>query len=88
MIGEFSSLRDANHNPDPVSVRRSGHSSAPIEVGDNVWIGRGACVLKGVALGANCIVAANAVVTGNVEAGACVAGVPARPIRQRNLSAN
>ena len=88
MIGEYSSLRDANHNPDPVSVRRSGHTSAPIEVGDNVWIGRGACVLKGARLGANCIVAANAVVTGNVEAGTCVAGVPARPIRQRNLPAN
>ena len=87
MIGEYSSLRDANHNPDPVSVRRSGHTSAPIEVGDNAWIGRGACVLKGVRLGANCIVAANAVVTRNVEAGTLVAGVPARPLTQRNSSA-
>ena len=87
MIGEFSSLRDANHNPDPVSVRRSGHTSAPIDVGDNAWIGRGACVLKGVRLGANCIVAANAVVTRNVPAGTLVAGVPARPMPQRNPSA-
>ena len=87
MIGEFSSLRDANHNPDPVSVRRSGHTSAPIEVGDNAWIGRGACVLKGVRLGANCIVAANAVVTRDVGAGTLVAGVPAHPLAQRNPSA-
>ena len=87
MIGEYTSLRDANHNPDPVSVRRSGHTSAPIEVGDNAWIGRGACVLKGVRLGANCIVAANAVVTRDVEAGTLVAGVPARPLAPRNPSA-
>ena len=87
MIGEYSSLRDANHNPDPVSVRRSGHASAPIEVGDNVWIGRGACVLKGVRLGTNCIVAANAVVTRDVDAGALVAGVPARALPKSNRSA-
>ena len=84
MIGEYTSLRDANHNPDPVSVRRSGHTCAPIEVGDNAWIGRGACVLKGVRLGANCIVAANAVVTRDVGAGTLVAGIPARPLPQRN----
>lgn len=88
MVGEYSSLRDANHNPDPVSVRYSGHTSAPIEVGENVWIGRGACVLKGVRLGPNSIVAANAVVTRDVDAGACVGGVPAQVLRQRTLSGN
>ena len=77
MVGEYSSLRDANHRRCGDSVRRSGHDHAPIAVGRNVWIGRGATVLKGVALGDSCVVAANAVVTRRVAAGTVVGGVPA-----------
>jgi acetyltransferase-like isoleucine patch superfamily enzyme len=51
-------------------------------LGRNVWIGRGATVLAGVEIGDGAVVAANAVVTHNVPAGAVVAGVPARVIRQ------
>ena len=80
MVGEYSSLRDANHRRSDVSVRDSGHDAAPIEVGRNVWIGRGATVLKGVMLGEHAVVAANAVVTRPVAAGALVGGVPARTI--------
>jgi acetyltransferase-like isoleucine patch superfamily enzyme/GT2 family glycosyltransferase len=80
MVGEYSSLRDANHRLSDTSIRHSGHDSAPIQVGRNVWIGRGAVVLKGVQLGDSCVVAANAVVTRNVPAGARVGGVPAKPL--------
>jgi len=62
------------------SIRHSGHDSAPIQVGRNVWIGRGAVVLKGVELGESCVVGANAVVTRNVPAHARVGGVPARTL--------
>ena len=80
MIGEYSSLRDANHRLSDTSIRHSGHDSAPIQVGRNVWIGRGAVVLKGVELGDSCVVGANAVVTRNVPARARVGGVPARTL--------
>jgi acetyltransferase-like isoleucine patch superfamily enzyme len=48
-----------------------------------VWIGYGACILRGVTIGDNAIVGTNAVVTGDVPANAVVAGVPARVIRMR-----
>ena len=81
MVGEYASLRDANHKPDDVSIRDSGHISAPIDIGSNVWIGRGATVLKGVAIGSNSVVGANAVVTKAVATKQVVGGVPAKALR-------
>jgi len=84
MIGEYASVRDANHRIDPdVSVRDSGHDAWPIVIGAHVWIGRGAAILPGVRIGDRAVVGANAVVTHDVEPGAVVAGVPARPLRAR-----
>lgn len=80
MVGEYSSLRDANHRRSTASVRDSGHEHAPIQVGRNAWIGRGVTVLSGVTLGESCVVGANAVVTRSVLAQTVVAGTPARRI--------
>jgi acetyltransferase-like isoleucine patch superfamily enzyme len=54
-----------------------------VEVGSNVWIGYGACVLRGVRVGDNSIVGTNAVVTKDVPANSVVGGVPAKLIRMR-----
>jgi acetyltransferase-like isoleucine patch superfamily enzyme len=50
-----------------------------------VWIGYGACILRGVTVGDNAIVGTGAVVTRDVPANAVVAGVPARVIRMREV---
>lgn len=78
MVGEYASLRDANHRKSTVSMRDSGHDCAAIELGRNVWVGRAACVLKGVRIGANSIIGANAVVSRDVPSSSCAVGVPAR----------
>lgn len=49
-----------------------------IWIGDNVWIGAGAIVLPGCKIGNNCVVAAGAVVCGDVPDNVMVAGVPAK----------
>jgi len=78
MIGEYASLRDADHQKSEVSMRDSGYDCAAISLGPNVWVGHAACVLKGVHIGANSIIGANAVVTRHVAAASCAVGVPAR----------
>jgi acetyltransferase-like isoleucine patch superfamily enzyme len=53
-------------------------SQAPVLLRRGAYIGAGATILQGVEVGAEGIVAAGAVVTHAVPAGATVAGVPAR----------
>ena len=65
------------------SIREQGIYKRDVEVGSNVWIGYGACVLRGVRVGDNSIVGTNSVVTKDVPANAVVAGIPARVIRMR-----
>ena len=54
----------------------------PVVVEDNVLIGANAVVLEGVRIGKGAVVAAGAIVTEDVPAGAVVAGVPAKIIKQ------
>ncbi len=64
-------------------IRLQGIYTRDVEVGSNVWIGYGACILRGVRVGDNAIVGTNSVVTRDVPANAVVAGVPARIVRMR-----
>jgi acetyltransferase-like isoleucine patch superfamily enzyme len=65
-------------------IRHQGIYMREVEVGSNVWIGYGACVLRGVRVGDNSIIGTNSVVTRDVPANAVVAGIPARVIRMRD----
>ena len=56
-------------------------TSKPVRIGDNVWIGYRAMILKGVTVGDGSIVAANSVVTKDVPSHCIVAGNPAKIIR-------
>ncbi|MDX6590463.1 MAG: hypothetical protein QOI84_1737 [Solirubrobacterales bacterium] len=64
-------------------IRLQGIYKRDVEVGSNVWIGYGACVLRGVRVGDNAIVGTYSVVTRDVPANAVVAGIPAKIIRMR-----
>jgi acetyltransferase-like isoleucine patch superfamily enzyme len=59
--------------------------SAPVVIEDDVWIGAKSTILKGVRIGRGAVVAANSVVTENVEPFTLVAGNPARVVRQLDV---
>ena len=87
MIGEYSSIRDADHARVPgVKIRDAHHVARPISIGSEVWIGRGVTVLGGVAICDGATVGANAVVTHDVPAGTTVVGVPAQAIGSRRTA--
>ncbi len=65
------------------TIREQGIYKRDVDVGSNVWIGYGACVLRGVRVGDNAVIGTNAVVTADVPANAVVGGVPAKVIRMR-----
>ncbi len=65
-----------------MSPRNRALSHKPVRIGENVWIGDGACIMPGVVLGNNVIVGANAVVTHSFADRCVIAGVPARLIKQ------
>jgi acetyltransferase-like isoleucine patch superfamily enzyme len=65
-------------------IRLQGIYKRDVDVGHNVWIGYGACVLRGVRVGDNAILGTSAVVTKDVPDNAVAAGIPARVIRMRD----
>jgi acetyltransferase-like isoleucine patch superfamily enzyme len=78
-------LIDFDHNVAEVErpIRVQGIYKRDVRVGNNVWIGYGAQILRGVTVGDNAIVGASSVVTRDVPANAVVGGAPARIIRLR-----
>jgi acetyltransferase-like isoleucine patch superfamily enzyme len=79
-------LIDFDHGVTEVDrpIRLQGIYKRDVHVGHNVWIGYGACVLRGVKVGDNSVIGTSAVLTKEVPENAVVAGVPARVIRMRD----
>lgn len=67
--------------PEGDRSRRPPLVTRPVMIEDDVSIGPGAIILKGVRIGAGAQIRAGAVVTADVRAGAVVAGNPARVVR-------
>ena len=84
MIAPFVHIVDSNHGTRRgMPMNRQPNETAPILIGDDVWIGAHAVVLKGVTIGDGAIVAAGAVVRDDVAPYTIVGGVPARVIGER-----
>ena len=65
------------------SIASQGCESAPVRIGDDVWLGAHSIVLAGVTIGNGAIIGANSVVTRDVASMTIVAGSPARVVGAR-----
>jgi serine acetyltransferase len=84
MIGPYCFFTDANHGTATgLPVKQQAMETKPVIVGDDVWMGAGVIVLRGVRIGCGAVIGAGAVVTKDVPANAIVVGVPAREIGRR-----
>lgn len=57
----------------------------PIVIGNNVWIGLNAIILKGTIIGDNCVVSANSVVKGQFQNNCIIQGNPAKCVAKFTL---
>jgi acetyltransferase-like isoleucine patch superfamily enzyme len=85
LIADRAMFIDFDHNVTEVErpIRAQGIYSRPVRVGHNVWVGYGACVLRGATVGDNSVLGTYAVVTRGVPANTIAAGAPARVVRER-----
>lgn len=67
-------------------IDRPLYSKGPVIIKDNVWIGEKACIMPGVTIGKGAIIGTNAVVTKDVLPYTIVGGIPAKLLKDCNLS--
>lgn len=88
LTGKWITITDNSHGTTNVEtlhvdpIKRPLYSKGPVVIGNNVWIGDKATILPGVTIGDGAVIAANAVVTKDVEPYTVVGGNPARVIKK------
>lgn len=82
LIGSEVTIYDSDFHELHPERRRSGHPRmAPVDLGENVFVGDRVLILKGVRIGADSVIGAGSVVTSSIPAGVIAAGNPARVLR-------
>ncbi|MBR4627457.1 MAG: sugar O-acetyltransferase [Ruminococcus sp.] len=81
-IGPNCGFYTAGH-PLDYRIRNKGLEYAkPIKVGSNVWIGGNVCVMPGVTIGDNVVIAGGSVVTEDIPSGVLASGNPCKPVKE------
>lgn len=80
-ISHDVTIMDSDHH----SINGMPVATAPVKIGNHVWIGTRVTILKGVEIGDGCIIAAGSVVTKSIPANSLAAGIPAKIIK-RNVT--
>jgi acetyltransferase-like isoleucine patch superfamily enzyme len=86
LLGDSVHVYDQDHNFSDLNVviHKQGYTTKPVKIGNNVWIGAKATILKGVTIGDGAIIGANALVARDIPPNAIVVGNPARVIKIRS----
>ena len=84
LFGAGITVLDHDHATefDGDKIIRGSFQTAPIAIGNNVWVGEKVTILRGVTIGDNTTIAAHAVVTRDIPANCIAGGMPAKPIRE------
>lgn len=89
IIGANVKIFDTDFHPADAGERLRGNRDAvktnPVKIGNNVFIGVNAIILKGTELGDNCVVGAGSVVSGKFGDGEIIVGNPAWATRKENI---
>lgn len=73
IVGQGVKMYDHDHDyKKEGNIRYTGFKTAPIVIGENVWIGSGCMILKGTHIGDNCVIAAGTIVRGDIPSNSVV----------------
>jgi acetyltransferase-like isoleucine patch superfamily enzyme len=92
LLGANVTIIDTDFHPTGAAARRHAPIPTPapsdrVVIGDNVFVGMGAMVLKGATIGDDCVIGAGAIVTGAVPAGSTVVPAATRVLSPRPADA-
>jgi len=85
-IGQMVSILDHDHHFEMKAAQLTldGYKTAPVRIGNNIWIGDKCTILKGVTIGDNVVIGANTLVHKDVPPGVVIGGVPFEILKQIN----
>ena len=84
LIAPFVYIVDSDHNIEKGKlINEQPNSTAPVKIGNDVWIGTGAKILKGVSIENGAVIAAGAIVRSDVKAYEIHGGIPSKKISDR-----
>lgn len=84
LIGEYVSIRDANHGMDKKQlIRKQQMEGEEIIIEQDVWVGRGAVILRGVHIESGSVIAANSVINNSYKPYSIIGGIPSKLLKTR-----
>lgn len=85
LMGDWIYVCDFDHSHDRVDVpiKKQGLVKTPVRIGEDVWIGEKASILRGADIGSGSVIAAQSLVKGTIPPFSIVVGTPARVVRSR-----
>jgi hypothetical protein len=85
LVADWVYITDFDHRFDDLDlpIKDQGIVKSPVRIGPDCWLGVKVSVLRGSVIGRGCVVAAHAVVRGDIPDRSVAAGVPARVLKGR-----
>ncbi len=87
IFGNYVSVHSENHvfSKLDTPIRQQGVTRQGIKIGKDCWIGAKVTILDGAKIGDGCVIAAGAVVRGEIPPYSVIGGIPAKIIKSRIL---
>lgn len=84
LIAPFVYIVDSDHSAEKgILINQQANKTAAVTIGNDVWIGTGAKILKGTTIEDGAVIAAGALVSGHVKSNEIFGGIPAKKISER-----
>jgi acetyltransferase-like isoleucine patch superfamily enzyme len=89
LVADWVYITDFDHRFDDleVPIKDQGIVKSPVRIGPDCWIGVRVSILRGTVVGRGCVLAAHAVVRGEIPDFAVAGGVPAKVLKRRKRPA-